>query len=189
MLARLARNFSTLGERYSQTLFKSAGDAGELEKVSEDMKYLIELHSTSEDFKILLNDPTIRKDNLEKIMGELTSKAQFSKTTQKAIQLMTENKRLNFLPEVAKNYEEHMKARERKEVVKVVAAEELSNPQKKQVEAALKEFDKTKTYELTFAVDQSILGGLQLYFPTAFMDLSLKSRLDKIKDEVGSMGI
>jgi F0F1-type ATP synthase delta subunit len=60
----------------------------------------------------------------------------------------------------------------------------LSPEEEKQVEASMTGFSSDAKYDLNFEVDPAILGGLQLYFPTAFMDLSLKSRLDKIKEEV-----
>ena len=187
MISRFVRHFSNLSERYSTTLFKVASESKELEKVTQDMSFLKELYESSPDFKVLVANPSITRQQLTSIMGELIEKGGFAESTKRILDLLTSNKRLGFLPEVAKDFEELLKAQERKEVVKVVAAEELTQGEKKEVEAALKEFDKSKNYELTFAVDKDILGGLQLYFPTVFMDLSLRSRLDKIKDEVGSL--
>ena len=107
----------------------------------------------------------------------------------KTLQLMNNNKRLNYLQEVTKTFEVHVKSLDKKETVRVVSAENLNDDEKGQVQSALQEMDKSKKYELTFDVDKSILGGLQLYFPAAFMELSLKSRIDKIRDEVSSISI
>ena len=157
--------------------------------MSEDLKYMTELYSISPEFKVLVTDPTIHRGKLLEILADLGTKSQFCETTKRMLQLMANNKRLNYLSEVSKTYELHVRSLEKKEVVRVVSAEKLGEEEKKQVEAALVEMDKSKKYELTFDVEPSIMGGLQLYFPTAFMELSLKSRYDKIRDEVSTIGI
>ena len=41
-----------------------------------------------------------------------------------------------------------------------------------------------KEFQLEFKQDSTILGGLQMYTESEFMDMSLSSRLDKIQQEV-----
>jgi F-type H+-transporting ATPase subunit delta len=187
MLSRVIRNFTSFGDRYAITLFSSAQQANQVKEVAEDIVYIKELISASPDFKVLLTDPTINKVKLATILDELGKKAQFCQTTQRMLQMMNNNKRLNYLSEVAKTFEAHVKSLDKRETVRVVSAETLNDEEKKQVEQALQEMDKSKKYELTFDVDSKLLGGLQLYFPAAFMELSLRSRLDKIRDEVSNI--
>jgi len=52
---------------------------------------------------------------------------------------------------------------------------------------ALKEAHPDKSYNLEFKEDASILGGLQMYTETKFLDMSLKSRLDKIQSEISKI--
>jgi F0F1-type ATP synthase delta subunit len=40
---------------------------------------------------------------------------------------------------------------------------------------------------LAFTVDASILGGLQMYTESKFMDMSLASRMDKIRNDISKM--
>jgi ATP synthase F1 delta subunit len=189
MFSLVLRKFSSFGDRYAITLFTIAKEAKQVKEVSSDMKYILDLYEQSPDFKVLTTDPTISRPKVQSILHEIGVKAGFSDTTNRMLDLMGANKRLNYLREVAKSYELHAKSLERKESVKVVSAEDLTDEEKRQVQEALKEMDKSKKYDLNFSVDPSILGGLQLYFPTAFMELSLKSRFDKIKDEVSSIGV
>ena len=189
MFSIVLRKFSSFGDRYAVTLFKVAQDAKQVKEVSADLKYITELSTVSQDFKVLLSDPTIHRDQVKNILTELGSMAEFCETTNRILNLMNNNKRLNYLLEVAKTYEIHVRTLDKKEAVKVISAEVLTDEEKKEVGKALQDLDKTKKYELNFAVDPSILGGLQLYFPNAFMELSLKSRYDKIKVEVANIGI
>lgn len=187
MLFKAARCFSVISGRYSVTLYNSAVRAQELEKVAEDVKYLKELFAASPEFKVLTTDPTIKRQLLGDVLEEFFTQAGFAATTKRTLALMMANQRLGALQKVVSEFSELLRSKEQKEEVKVVAANELSPAEKKEVEGALREFDRSKTYSLSFDVDKAIIGGLQLYFPTAFMDLSLKSRLDKIKDELGNL--
>ncbi|OMJ76913.1 hypothetical protein SteCoe_23617 [Stentor coeruleus] len=189
MLSVVLRKFSSFGDRYAGTLFKVAQDAKQVKEVSSDMKYVLELYTASPDFKILLTDPTIGRTKTIEILADLGKKAVFCETTMRMMTLMANNKRLNYMAEVAKTYEVHVRSLDKKETVKVVSADPLGDDEKKEIQNALQEMDKNKKYELTFVVDPSILGGLQLYFPSAFMELSLKSRFDKIKEEVSNIGV
>jgi F-type H+-transporting ATPase subunit delta len=189
MFSVVLRKFSSFGDRYAITLFRAAQGANQLKEVSGDMKYILELYTASPDFKVLLTDPTIGRAKTIDILNDLGTKALFCETTSRVMKLMANNKRLNYLAEVAKTYEIHVKSLEKKETVRVVSADQLGDDEKKEVQKALQEMDKNKKYELTFSVDPSILGGLQLYFPSAFMELSLRSRFDKIKEEVSNIGV
>ena len=44
-----------------------------------------------------------------------------------------------------------------------------------------------KDFIIDFKIDQNILGGLQLYTESEFMDMSISSRLDKLNQEVGKL--
>ena len=44
-----------------------------------------------------------------------------------------------------------------------------------------------KEFVIEFKVDESILGGLQMYTESEFMDMSLSSRLDKLNQEINKM--
>mmetsp|Transcript_24235 Transcript_24235/g.43096 ORF Transcript_24235/g.43096 Transcript_24235/m.43096 type:complete len:190 (+) Transcript_24235:4395-4964(+) len=187
MLSRTAFRAFGAGSRYAVTLFSTASETKVLEQVSQDVTFLKELYKESSDFRVLVSDPTINARNINSVFSDLATQAQFSPVTLKLINVLVENKRLSTLPSVLKEYEEHVRNLNRKETVRVVSAGALSEAEKQEVGIALKEYDSSVTYELTYDVDANILGGLQLYFPTAFMDLSLRSRLNKIRDEVATI--
>jgi F-type H+-transporting ATPase subunit O len=47
--------------------------------------------------------------------------------------------------------------------------------------------NKGKEFVLEFKVDESILGGLQMYTESEFMDMSLSSRLERLNQEINKM--
>ena len=73
-----------------------------------------------------------------------------------------------------------------REAAEHVADTAKSDAQKKDVVAALKQnpTNAGKEFTVDYEVDETIKGGLQMYTETEFMDMSLQSRLDKMKAEV-----
>ena len=191
MLAtRLARAFAQIPVelskqgRYAFTLYKAAEHTQSLDAVKENMVFINELYAQSPDFQILIANPSLKKQQVQLILTEICEQANFAAVSKNLIRTLLENGRLRHLKEVASKYLSYYKLKDRRETVKVVSAVKLSPEEEKQVEASMTGFSSDAKYDLNFEVDPAILGGLQLYFPTAFMDLSLKSRLDKIKEEV-----
>jgi len=62
----------------------------------------------------------------------------------------------------------------------------LSSSEEQEVLSALKANPQNegKEFTLDFTVDESIKGGLQMYTETEFMDMSLSSRLDKLRGDI-----
>lgn len=77
----------------------------------------------------------------------------------------------------------------REEKVTITSSQELSSEEKAQVKKAIEENPENagKSFIIDYQVNPSILGGLQLSTENKFMDLSLQSRVDRIKDEVGKL--
>jgi len=191
MLAtRLARAIATLPVelskqgRYAFALYRAAEHTQSLDAVKENMVFINEVYAQSIDFQILIANPSLKKQQVQLILSEMCDQANFAAVSKNLIRTLLENGRLRHLKEVADKYLSYYKLKDRRESVKVVSATKLSAEEEKQVEVSMAEFSKDTKYDLHYDVDPTILGGLQLYFPTAFMDLSLKSRLDKIKEEV-----
>ena len=70
--------------------------------------------------------------------------------------------------------------------VKIFLTQELSREEKDLVKLSLQANpdNKDKTFIIDYLINESLLGGLQMYTENKFMDLSLSSRLEKIKDEI-----
>jgi F-type H+-transporting ATPase subunit O len=94
--------------------------------------------------------------------------------TIKFLEVLAENKRLIYIKE---------------EKITIISAETLSSSEEQEVLAALKANPQNegKEFTLDFTVDPAIKGGLQMYTETEFMDMSLSSRLDKLRNEVNRM--
>ena len=85
--------------------------------------------------------------------------------------------------EIAQKYHKLYSILNKEEKITVISAYELGQGERDQVLSALKANPENsgKEFQLEFQVDESILGGLQMYTESEFMDMSLASRLDKVR--------
>lgn len=84
-------------------------------------------------------------------------------------------------------YINYCKILNKEEDIKIISAKDLSKEEKEQVVAAYKRNKPDVKFKITYEVDPTILGGLQIYAGSSFLDCSLRSRLSKLKSEISKI--
>ena len=179
----------TIEGRYSYVLFTTASQNEALYNVYEDMKYLNEIYKNSESFRHFTENQGVGAKEMKQFNKALTETAPFHDVTLKFLEVLAENKRLIYVAEIAEKYEKLYQEFNKEEKITIISAEELDAGKKQQVLDALKSNPENsgKEFTIEYQIDSSILGGLQMYTQSEFMDMSLQSRVDKINNEVAKM--
>lgn len=102
------------------------------------------------------------------------------------IEVLAENKRLVYINEIAEKYAKLYSEFNKEEKITIISAEALSEAQQAQVLAALEAnpANEGKDFTIEYTVDSTIIGGLQMYTESEFMDMSLVSRANALKEEI-----
>ena len=66
----------------------------------------------------------------------------------------------------------------------MICATKLSKEEKGRVIESLKKNKPGVRFKVTYEVDPAIMGGLQIFAGTEFLDCSLRSRIEKLKSEI-----
>lgn len=100
--------------------------------------------------------------------------------------MLAENKRLIYIDHIATRYQKLYQLFNKEEKITIISADVLNSSEQAEVLAALKANPQNagKEFTLDFTVDPAIKGGLQMYTETEFMDMSLASRIEKLRSEV-----
>lgn len=175
----------TVSGRYAQTLFMVGSQANELYRVYQDMVYIADLYNDSETFRTFANNSGLNSNQINSFFQIVSESGEFCKSTIAFADLLGKNKRFMFINEVANKFIRFYVLIAREEKIKIVSAHELNASQRDRVKEALSQNaeNQGRSFVLDFEVNPNILGGLQLYSENKFMDLSLGSRLEKLKDE------
>lgn len=78
-------------------------------------------------------------------------------------------------------FDDYVKILSKQEDIRIISAKELSEGERKEVEGALSRGRPGVSFNVEYEVDSTILGGLQVYSGSTFLDCSLRSRVDKLK--------
>jgi len=124
-----------------------------------------------------------------KMNEALKELADFNPLTIKFMEILAANKRLSMINDVATRYAKLYKTLNKEEKITIISADELSSDEKSEVLAALQANpdNSGKEFTLDFTLDPTIKGGLQMYTETEFMDMSLSSRIEKLKSEISKL--
>lgn len=176
----------TIAGRYAQTCFITASKSEDLYNVFQDMTYISEVYAQSDAFRTFSDNAGLNEKQINSYVEELGKCGNFCQSTYKFLDLLGKNKRFMYVNEIAKRYIRAYSLLSKEEKIKIISATELNEKQKSQVkEALLANPDNSgKSFIIEYDVNPQILGGLQLYSENRFMDLSLNSRVDKLKEEV-----
>jgi len=179
----------TIPGRYASVLFTTASQEGALYDVYEDMKFLGELYANSESFQMFTLNAGVGVKEIKLFNSSLQETGDFHKVTLRFIEVLAENKRLMFIKEVAEKYGKLYQQFNKEEKITVISAYQLNQDEENQVLRSLKANPQNqgKEFVIEFKVDESILGGLQMYTESEFMDMSLSSRVDRLNQEIQKM--
>lgn len=150
------------------------------------MRYLREIFKHSEEFRQFTENQGVGYNEIQKLNQALKETAPFHETTLKFLTVLAENKRLIYISEIAEKYEKLYQEFNKEEKITIISAGELNDSQRSQVLDALRANPDNagKEFTIEYQVDPSIMGGLQMYTESEFMDMSLQSRVDKITQEI-----
>jgi len=179
----------TIEGRYASVLFTSASTESALYTIYEDITYLQSLYKNSETFRNFTQNAGVGLKEITQFNEALKSVGDFHPITYKFIEVLAENKRLNYISAIADKYQKLYKELNREEKITIISAEALNSGEQAEVLAALQANPQNqgKQFQLDFTVDASIKGGLQMYTETEFMDMSLSTRLSTLRSEISKL--
>jgi F-type H+-transporting ATPase subunit O len=149
-----------------------------------------------ENFRIFSDNSGLNANQINSFIQEISSVGEFCETTIKfcgihlnKIDLVAKNKRFMYINEISKKYIKLYLLLTKEEKITILSAHPLSNDQKNDVRNALmaNKENEGKTFIIDFEVNPSLIGGLQMYTENKFMDLSLSSRIDRVKEEINKL--
>ena len=168
-----------VSKTYGEALFDLAVEEGQLDVVEEEVRLLLATCDENEDFIKLLNHPKITREEKVKVV-ETVFKDRLSQTMTGFLVLVVEKGRNDELESILKYFLERVREYKNIGVAKVTSAVPLSEEQKKSVEQRLLETTKYVSFEMDYAVDESLIGGRVIRIGDRVVDSSIRTRIDRM---------
>lgn len=165
-----------IAQPYVTALFDLARDAGALDVVAQELGQLAELSVTSQEFRCLVDDPTIPAATKAKTVSGILASAKASDLTQRFMARVALNGRLSVLGAMHRLFIEKL-AEERGELhVQITSARALTAAQQKQLTESLAK-STGKTIVPSVTVDEALIAGLIIRAGSRMLDYSLQGKL------------
>ena len=116
----------TIEGRYANVLFSTASQNKALFAVFEDMRFLQGIYKNSEQFRLFTENGGVGGKEIEAFNAALRETAPFSEVTLKLLTVLAQNKRLNFISEIAEKYAKLYQAFNLEEKITIISASPLS---------------------------------------------------------------
>jgi len=164
--------------RYAKAILSLAQDKNVTEEVNRDMNLIAKTVASSEDLQSVLKSSSVNPNSKKEILREVF--AGINGVTLGMFDVLTENKRLELLSLVSKNYNLLFNQLNNIQIAKVTTAVPLTPSLEAKIQAKVKELTGNEA-QIQNLVDESILGGFILRVGDLQYNASLASQLRNLK--------
>ena len=172
---------ATIARPYAKAAFAVAREQGTLDRWS---RWLATARGVveSDEFQKLERSPGVSTEQLEALIAGICG-ADLDDGGRALLRLLTENGRLDFLPEIAARFKELEAEASNVADVEVVSASSLDDRQRERLAGALRK-RLSRDVRLHCSIDPALIGGAVVRSGDLLIDGSLRGRLERLGTEL-----
>ena len=168
---------------YSLALYELAKENNSLDLVEQQVNSIIKLIKQSEDFNILIKDPTNKQREKLNAMKTISEKFNFNEIFKKFLNFLIFKRRFNNIERILKDFLDICSNKRGEIRAKLTAAKELSNNDIEKIKNELaKNFG--SNIKINYRHDPSLIGGLIVQIGSIMVDTSIKNKLQNIENKM-----
>ena len=172
---------TTIARPYAQAVFETATEESKLSEWSE-MLVLLDAIVADEQMSAILTNPKLDAEALSAFVMDVCGDA-LSETGINLVKVLADARRLSFIPELRKLYEQLRAEAEGVMDVSVTSAYELAPEQEATISEAMAKRLGRKV-EITNDIDESLIGGVIIQAGDSVIDASVKGRLKALASQM-----
>ncbi|KAG9348796.1 hypothetical protein AGOR_G00217900 [Albula goreensis] len=166
--------------RYATALFSAASKQNKLDQVEKELAKVTGLIANTKLSSIVMN-PHVKRSIKQKTFSDALTKEKLSPITINLINVLAENGRLTLTPDVISAFGKMMSAYRGEVLCSVTTAQPLDEANLADLKTALNGFlQKGETLKLETKSDPSILGGMIVSIGDKYVDMSTKTKIQKL---------
>ena len=173
----------TSAGRYSLALYELAIEANLLSEIEVHSESVINLISSSEDFKSLIKDPTNEKEDQLVALGKISEKYKLNELLEKFLSFLIFKRRFFYVDKILKSFIETCSIKRGELKAELTSAKDLTE---NEVNAIKEELTKnfSSKIKLNYKHDVSLIGGLIVQVGSTMVDTSIKNKLQQIENRM-----
>jgi len=168
---------STIARPYAEAIFSLAAEGSTLSGWS-DMLALASVVAVDDNMQAVIGNTSVTKEQLTALFLDVCTD-KLTEQGKNMIKVLVENRRLNVLPEIARQFELLRAEAEKTVEAEVISAFDVSKQQQKQITDKLKQ-RLGRDVTLTCRVDESLIGGVIIKAGDLVIDGSAVGQINKL---------
>ena len=165
---------------YALALYELSKENSEFNKVEDGMNGLKALLNESSDFKEMITNLTIPKEEKNKVIIKMADKYSFCQTLKKFLNFLTNKNRLFFLNQIVDSFLTLVSSSRGELEAKLLSSKKLSKVELDKIRDELSK-DFKSPIKINYKHDPDLIGGLLIQVGSVMVDASLKSKLRQLE--------
>ena len=179
-----SKGFSdTAANRYSLALYELASETNILNEVEDHSISILQLIKESEDFNLLIKDPTNKQEDQLNVINIIFKKFNLNKLLNKFLNFLVEKRRLFYLEKILKDFILICSKNRGEIYAKLSASKELNENEINNIKNELSQ-NFGSNVKLNYNYDPSLIGGLIIQVGSIMIDTSVKNKLQQIENRM-----
>ena len=170
-----------LSNRYAKALFDFAGEKNQIEEVFGDLRLFANTLKENRELQLMLRNPVIEPHQKHQIFESIFDGA-LHDTTYQFLDVLLRKKREPALDTICEEFFKMYNNAHNIKPVTITTAQPLSDALKSKIVATLTEQIKA-TVDLQETVDPDIIGGFVIQMDDFYLDSSILSKINKLRQE------
>ena len=173
----------TSAERYSLALFELSEENNLLSQIEDQSSSMLNLIYQSNDFSNLIKDPTIKQEDLLKVINQIVENNKFDILFKNFLNFLIQKRRFFFIERILKSFIETCSRKRGELKAELKSAKNLSSDEITKITELLTQNFKSKI-KLNYKHDKSLIGGLVVQVGSTMVDTSIKNKLQQIENKM-----
>nr|ADI19710.1 hypothetical protein [uncultured bacterium EB000_36F02] len=169
--------------RYSLALYELAEESKVTHEIEKDSLSIIQLISNSEDFNLMIKDPTNKKEDQLNVILKISEKFRINNLLTKFLSFLISKRRFFYVEKILKDFIETCSKKRGEIKAELTAAKELTEKEINSIKEELTKNFNSKI-KLNYKYDTSLIGGLIVQVGSTMVDTSIRNKLQKITNRM-----
>jgi F-type H+-transporting ATPase subunit delta len=173
----------TVARRYATALADVVSKTGDVATVRNELKTWEEMIAGNPDLRSALGNPAIQHLDKEAVLNSLIAKTNPSRTTANFLRILLKNDRLVDLKEINVKFDSVLEERSGTVAARVTSARDLSEEEKAALRANIERLT-GRQVNLSYEINEAIIGGVVTRVGSTVYDSSIKTQLENLRQEL-----
>ena len=173
----------TVARRYASALADVVSERNEAQLVQAELAAWAKMISENNALVEAFSNPTVAYEQKRNLLNELITRTKVRPTTTNFLRTLLKNQRLAELPQVNDKLAQILDERAGIVSAEIISARPVADNARELLEEKLREITGKKA-RLTFATDESLLGGIITRIGSTIYDGSVSNQLSRLREEL-----